>query len=55
MRTEDVAAILLSTLVIMKTLGNQRKEVKAPTFLPTSFPGSDFHLFSQNLPKIDGI
>jgi hypothetical protein len=29
--------------------------LKAPTFLPTSFPGSDFHLFSQNLPKIDGI
>jgi hypothetical protein len=29
--------------------------LKAPTFLPTSFPGSNFHLFSQNLPKIDGI
>jgi hypothetical protein len=28
MRTKDVSAILLSTLVIMKTLGKQRKEVK---------------------------
>jgi pyruvate-formate lyase-activating enzyme len=24
---------------------------KAPTFSSTSFPGSDFHLFSQSCPK----
>jgi hypothetical protein len=33
----------------------RENRVKAPTFLPTSFPGSNFHLFSQKLPKIDGI
>jgi hypothetical protein len=32
-----------------------RTPIKAPTFSSTSFTGSDFHLFSQNLPKIDGI